>query len=361
MVKISRPRLEEDGQEAVVVAKVSGLEQKGSLRFRLPAKYAPTPEAMADAMLPVGLMLAMATDQRLELEAPVSKKLLENSGTVQEIFSSWYPKKLKRVEVQTDSRSYRPLQKDTLTLSTFTAGVDAFFTLDKHFDEVSSLLYVYGFDTPLKDKELRARMSHHLHEAAEHAGKTLIEGVCNARRFLNPHLSWSKMSHGATISSFATLLSSHHELFYFPASYAYADLYPWGSHPLVDPLWSTEYLTVIHDGAEASRVEKTRKIAHNPSAQKHLRICFKKKGNYNCGSCSKCLRTKMALELEGQLHKFETLDHEIDLEELKKIGISSQSDLIFARENYDFARQQQHAALTETLGQMIEEYQAKAG
>lgn len=310
-------------------------------------------------MLPVGLMLAMATDQILELDAPVSKQLLQNSEVVQDIFHSWYPNKLKRAEIQAPVRSYRPLQKDNLTLSTFTAGVDAFFTLDKRFDEISSLLYVYGFDTPLRDAELRSRMSKHLNEAAAHAGKTLIEGVCNARRFLNPHLSWSKMSHGATISSFATLLSSHHDLFYFPASYAYADLYPWGSHPLVDPLWSTEYLRVIHDGAEATRVEKTRRIAHNPSAQKHLRICFKKKGNYNCGHCSKCIRTKLALELEGELQKFETLDHEIDLAELKQIGISSQSDLIFARENYDFAREQGHGPISTTLGEMIEEYQAR--
>lgn len=314
---------------------------------------------MADAMLPIGLMLSMASDQDLELAAPVSKKLLENSGTVQDIFHSWYPKKLKRVQVHADVRNHSPKQKNTLTLSTFTAGVDAFFTLDKHFDEISSLLYVYGFDTPLKDKELRSRMSYHLNEAADHAGKTLIEGVCNARRFLNPHMSWSKMSHGATISSFALLLSEHHERFYFPASYSYADLYPWGSHPLVDPLWSTEYFTIIHDGAEASRVEKTRKIAHNPSAQKHLRICFKKKGNYNCGNCSKCLRTKMALELEGKLNQFETLDHDIDLDELKRLGVTSQSDLIFARENYEFAVEREHEPIALTLREMIEDYQAK--
>lgn len=360
MIKIDAPRLVEDGHDVVVVAKITGLEQTGSLRFRLPIRYAPAPEAMADAMLPVGLMLSMASKQDLDLVAPVSTRLLANSGTVQDIFHSWYPKKLQHIQVHASARDYSPEQKDKLTLSTFTAGVDAFYTLDKHFDEISSLLYVYGFDTPLNDKGLRARMSHHLNEAANHAGKTLIEGVCNARRFLNPHMSWSKVSHGATISSFALLLSGHHETFYFPASYSYADLYPWGSHPLVDPLWSTEYLTIIHDGAEASRVEKTRKIAHNPSAQKHLRICFKKKGNYNCGNCSKCLRTKMALELEGQLGKFETLDHEIDLGELKRLGVRSQSDLIFARENYEFAVEQGHEAIASTLRGMIEAYRARA-
>jgi len=359
VVKIDTPRLLEDGHDVVVIAKITGLEQTGNLRFRLPADYAPAPEAMADAMLPIGLMLSMASNQDLDLVAPVSRKLLSSSGTVQDVFHSWYPKKLQHIQVHASARDHSPEQEDGLTLSTFTAGVDAFYTLDKHFAEISSLLYVYGFDTPLKDKELRARMSHHLNEAADHAEKTLIEGVCNARRFLNPHMSWSKISHGATISSFALLLSAHHERFYFPASYSYADLYPWGSHPLVDPLWSTEYLTIIHDGAEASRVEKTRKIAHNRSAQKHLRICFKKEGNYNCGNCSKCLRTKMALELEGQLSKFETLDHEIDLGELKRLGIRSQSDFIFARENYVFATERGHEPIANTLRGMIEAYRSR--
>lgn len=361
MVKIRTPRLLAEDAEVVVSAKLSGIEPAGNLRFRLPARYAPTPEAMADAMLPVGLMLAMATDQKLELEAPVSKRLLDSAETVQNIFHSWYPKKLYPVRISAAERNYRPLQKDYLTLSTFTGGVDAFYTLDKHFNEISSLLYVYGFDMPLRDKELRERMSKHLNDAAAHAGKTLIEGVSNARRFLNPHLTWSKMSHGATISSFALLVSSHHELFYFPASYAYADLYPWGSHPLVDPLWSTEYLNVVHDGAEASRVRKTRTIAHNPSAQKHLRICFKRKGDYNCGHCSKCIRTKLALTIEGTLDKFETLDHSVDLDELKNLGISSQSDLIFARENYEFSLEKGHDDITNTLGQMIDEYLKRTG
>ena len=107
-------------------------------------------------------------------------------------------------------------------------------------------------------------------------------------------------------------------------------------------------------------MEKTRTIAHNPSAQKHLRICFMKRGDYNCGTCSKCLRTKMALELEGRLDKFETLDNEIDLDELKRLGITSQSDLIFARENYDFALERGHEPIAGTLREMIDEYQAKA-
>lgn len=356
MVKIQTPELKHEGDEVVVTARLSGITPSGSLRYRLPATYAPSPEAMADAMLPVGLLLAMANGQSLELEAPVSKQLLENSTIVQDVYLSWHPKKMKRAQIIATARESQPIQVAQRALSTFTGGVDSFYTLDKHADKISSILFVHGFDVRLKDTELRSRMSAHLKAAANAAGKTLIEGASNIRRFLNPHLVWSKMSHGAAISGVVMLLSSHHNRFYFPASYSYADQYPWGSHPLIDPLWSTEYLKVIHDGAEATRVEKTQKISDNPSAQQHLRICFQKKGDYNCGQCSKCIRTKIALELSGVLNKFETLDNTIDLERLDALGIKSQSDLVFATENLEFAREQSRDDIASTLNNMIARY-----
>ncbi|MGP5318967.1 hypothetical protein ACTXMB_09820 [Arthrobacter rhombi] len=359
MVKIHTPELLHDGGDVVVSARISGITPAGTMRFRLPAMYAPSKEAMADAMLPAGLLLAMATGQTLELQAPVSKLLLKNSYTVQDIFSSWHPKKMKRVQVLAPRRTSQPKQASKLALSTFTGGVDSFYTLDKNAEEISSVLFVHGFDVKLKDVELRARMSAHLKAASNTAGKTLIEGSSNIRRFLNPHLTWSKIAHGAVITSFVMLLSSHHDRFYFPASYSYADLYPWGSHPLVDPLWSTEYLNVIHDGAEASRVDKTLKIAENPSAQRHLRICFQKKGEYNCGVCSKCIRTKIALSLAGVLERFETLDNTIDLDALRQLGIKSESDRIFAQENLDFARQQSRDDIAQALGDIIESYNSR--
>lgn len=356
MVKIHTPELMRDGSDVVITARITGITPAGTLRFRLPARYAPSEESMADAMLPPGLLLAMATGQMLELQAPVSKQLLKNSYTVQDIFCSWHPNKMKRAQILAPMRTHQPKQVNKLALSTFTGGVDSFYTLDKNAEEISNILFVHGFDVPLKDKELRARMSAHLTAASNTADKTLIEGASNIRRFLNPHLTWSKISHGAAITSFVMLLSAHHDRFYFPASYTYADLYPWGSHPRLDPLWSTEYLKVIHDGAEASRVDKTRMIAENPSAQRHLRICFQKKGEYNCGVCSKCIRTKIALELAGVLDRFETLDNAIDLNALRQLGVKSESDRIFAQENLDFARDQNRDDIARALSDMIDDY-----
>jgi hypothetical protein len=53
---------------------------------------------------------------------------------------------------------------------------------------------------------------------------------------------------------------------------------------------------VIHDGAEAGRLEKIRIISGCESAMANIRVCFHD-ANVNCGTCDKCIRTMIALKL----------------------------------------------------------------
>ena len=59
-----------------------------------------------------------------------------------------------------------------------------------------------------------------------------------------------------------------------PASYEYALMRPWGSHPFVDPMWSNPHLRIVHDGAEATRLRKVRAISGYDPAMKYLRVCY---------------------------------------------------------------------------------------
>lgn len=360
MVHIDTPRVIADGPDALVKARLSGIQPSGTIRQRLSAHSAPSAEAMNDSVFPVGLMLAMATGTPLSLSAPVSRSLLESSDDVQDIFTSWYPGTFQRVELQVSAREPRDAPRSSRAMSTFTAGVDSFYTLQRRMDEVSTVLYVHGFDVPLKNTGVREMMSDNLQSAAASAGKELVQCASNIRRFLDPHMTWSSMSHGAAITGFASLLSDSHGTLYLPASYAYADLYPWGSHPLVDPKWSTDALEVVHEGAGAGRVEKTRAIAHDPSAQRHLRVCFQRDGSYNCGHCKKCVRTKTALELEGVLGAFATFPEGLQIEEIAQLGAKSESDYIFAKENLAFARAARRDDIARPLQAIVDSYLARS-
>ena len=75
-----------------------------------------------------------------------------------------------------------------------------------------------------------------------------------------------------------------------------------GSHPALDPLWSTETLEFVHDGCEATRIEKVALIAEPDVALKFLRVCGEDhNGAYNCGWCEKCIRTKINFISLGRL------------------------------------------------------------
>ena len=75
---------------------------------------------------------------------------------------------------------------------------------------------------------------------------------------------------------------------------------PWGSHPSIDNNIAWADVKVIHDGYELSRQEKIKYIAKYPEYLTHLKVCFSSGSNYNCCRCEKCLRTIIALILEGR-------------------------------------------------------------
>jgi hypothetical protein len=74
------------------------------------------------------------------------------------------------------------------------------------------------------------------------------------------------------------------------------ELQPWGSHPLLDPLFSNDFTKIVHGDNSVTRFEKTRKISTDPIMLENLRVCWYSHAD-NCGQCSKCLRTMAALRI----------------------------------------------------------------
>ena len=109
-----------------------------------------------------------------------------------------------------------------------------------------------------------------------------------------------------------------------------------GSHLAIDHLWSTEALSFVHDGWEASRMNKIDwQIAHSPLALKHLRVCYnnEQQATYNCGKCEKCLRTMVSLYAAGVLDRAETFPSQIDPNHLAAVTIDGYDDAVFHWEN----------------------------
>jgi hypothetical protein len=258
----------------------------------------------------------------------------------------------------------RPDEQDAalprLTSQFFTGGVDSFYTLIRRPD-VELLIYVHGFDIALHRTDARDQVSRLLADVSTSTGKRVIELESDLRRTLDPLADWGSHVHGAALASTALLLTSLHDRVYIPSTHSYADLGPWGSHPAIDPLWSTEAVQVVHDGAEASRFEKIRTIAQHPVALRNLRVCWQETSFLNCSACEKCLRTMTSLEILGVLPLATTLTQTLDLDALTAATLRNENDAAFARENLAAALEHGHAPIAAAIRTALGRYESRVG
>jgi hypothetical protein len=269
----------------------------------------------------------------LLVQGSVSAKLLQNLDRIQSLFHNWYPE-FHKIPVRATEVRQSCFEGSRAVGSSFSAGVDSHYTALSHQEEIDYLIHLHGFDVRLHEEAFRAQVEEKIELACRLLGKRRIEVETNVRDFGDPYTKWDYHNHGAGLASAALLLEPVIGKIYVAATHAYAQLIPWGSHPLLDPLWSTEDLTFVHDGCGTYRFEKIERLARSQAAMKTLRVCLdRRSGRYNCCRCYKCLRTMVSLKAIGALEKCETFESSLDLKALKRMKVSRENPMIFAREN----------------------------
>lgn len=282
---------------------------------------APGPAASGgDSFLCATMIPAMLAGVDLRIRAPVSGRLLKSTTAIQQIFSRW-DARFQKITVRAPIREGPPESGKGEVGCFFTGGVDSFYTLFEHFAEIDRLIFVHGFDVRLSNVPLRQRIIASIRAIAAGLGKPALEVMSNIREFSDPLVDWGKYYHGAALASVALFLAPRFRKVYLGSSHSYNETDPWGSHPAVDPLWSTEATELVHDGCELSRSQKIAQIAGKDIVLKSLRVCWQNpQGTYNCGKCEKCLRTMVSLRLAGALDRCTTFPA-LDLERVARINI----------------------------------------
>ena len=271
----------------------------------------------ADPFIPAALIPAMRRNWQLVVEGEASATLLEGTQRIQETMSGWYPE-YHQIPVQVDSTAHSEATGDRPAATFFSGGVDSFYTLQQHRDEISHLIFVHGIDIPLGHKNERLRASDSVRQLAASLGLQLVEVETNLRQFGQTHVSWPNAYFGAALAAVALLLSPRFSRIFVPASVSAAQLEPMGSHPDLDPNWSNETMQLIHDGLHATRFDKVREIGAWQLVHSHLRVCYQLKTTaLNCGRCRKCLWTMMLLSASGDLDQLETFAVPLDLDALQ--------------------------------------------
>jgi hypothetical protein len=294
------------------------------------------------------LPLAVTLREPLTISAPVDPVLLRNAHELMAIWSSWYSE-LRPIAIHADAADATPSAGKCVAY--FSGGIDSFFSILRRQPEIAlaaatahakesidDLLCIWGIDIPIEHAAEFGRLRARLTEAAAAMGHRLLDVATNLRRTRVAETDWRWLSHGCGLASVGLVFGPRFGTLVLGSTYGYRDLRPWGSHPLTDPLLSTSTTQLIHDGGEATRIEKTCLIARSEVAMKHLLVCWKYESDVNCSNCNKCYRTMMALHLIGALKSCPAFDaSEFDIAKIKRIYSEGGPVRAFYREVHDFA------------------------
>ncbi|MBU1330280.1 MAG: hypothetical protein KJ884_19605 [Gammaproteobacteria bacterium] len=302
----------------------------------------------ADAALALSALAAMDTGHDLHISGTLSPTFLQNQQQLMGIFCQWFDR-YQSVEFQADALAEPIVLPAGRVGCFFTGGVDSFYSFLKHREHITDLIFVHGYDVGLKDWPRREAVSAMGRSIEAATGVRFIEVESNAIRLFRDFGRWGLHSHGYGLGTVARHLAGYLDRLYVPSSFAQADLSPWASHPLTDPLFSDEDLQVVHDGCEAGRVDKVVALSGSTLALQHLRVCWERvEGAYNCGVCEKCLRTMTSLYAVGVLEQSATFPQRLDAEQILTLVLYDESLKIFARENLRLL--EQHGKLETPVG-----------
>ncbi len=201
----------------------------------------------------------------------------------------------------------------------FSGGIDSLSTLRtnrlnfplEHPWSIKDGLLVYGLE--LDDTQKFEYVMNSLSSLARGTGITLIPVYTNLYLVYrnedqkNKWKLWYYEFMGAALASVAHIFSKRLNIASIAADYDIPNQQPHGSHPLLDPNYSSTDLQIRHEGIHLSRFAKTKLVGEWDIALQHLRVCnqFKRyeSGMLNCGKCEKCIRTMLALLAMGLLDK----------------------------------------------------------
>lgn len=304
------------------VRELSAVFRSAAGRRRIFFRTSHTPVASgADAFVPAALLPAMRGKLDVDVRGAVSGAILLAAERVQAIERAWHPawSMVKLDAAATDAGPERA--SNGAVAAFFSGGVDSFYTLRKHRKEITHLVFVAGFDVPLHRAALRQLITGELRRTADELELPLVEVETNLREFSDGSLfSWEDQ-HGAGLAAVAHFLAPSFAKFYIPSSYALPFLFPYGSHPGLDPMWNSESVELVHDGIEATRFDKIGALSAWDAAIRNLRVCWQLvEGQYNCCRCRKCLWTMAFLRAHGVLERATSFPVALDLRRLSEQG-----------------------------------------
>ena len=322
------------------------------LWYRIPIKFKPD-ELDATPFLVALLIPAMFLGEDIVVDSKyyISEKVFKNLDKLQDIYCCWN-KSFSKVNVSATTKQLT--NRSEKVGSFFSGGVDGSYTLLKHKEKIDFPILINGFDFGMGNRTWQSMFQRN-QKFVEHYGKTLIPVETNFKTFILNFGLARVTNFGFQLISIAMLLGL--KTTYLSAAATYSQIQPDGSHPLTDHLLNTESSSFIHTGLEADRFKKLAYLKQDKFAISNLWVCWRNPKR-NCGNCSKCIRTYLALLLNGAPEAIE-FQKEIDLKKLKRIKIKNNHDFVYFSNFLDIAEEKKLSDIATILKLKLFKYKAK--
>lgn len=264
-------------------------------------------------------------EKRIAIDGEVDPYLREGLETIMGIMALWSDGRMKPLSIECGTLSHSEFEGQDRHAGLFlSGGMDslAAMRLDRlhypatHPGAVKDCFLVHGFDI---GGVVERGMKYHVFEraksamavVAEDAGVGLIPVYTNIRHLCDDRVLWLDKFFGAVLAAVGHAFASRFNSLYIASSFDLPNLVPCGSHPLLDPMFSSYELQFRHRDVELSRLEKIRIVSEWDAAFQNFRVCLANvPDQLNCGKCEKCVRTMLGLEALGVLDKTQAFEED---------------------------------------------------
>ncbi len=290
--------------------------------FETPEEFARDLTLNPHAFLVGSIMPAMHHgEKRIAVEGEICPELRNGLMTAMGWMRHWYGGPEQPMRIEAPLRTRLPLPRTPERAGSFlSGGVDSLAMLRanrldfplEHPRSIRDCILVYGFDIGAisggdNEKEVFALARQAAAAIAEDAGVTLIPVYTNIRHLDADVESWIYQYDGAALASVSHALANRLTRVSIASGEDIPNIGPHGSHPLIDPCYSSADLQIQHSGIQLTRFEKVQLIADWAPALTNLRVCTDNPpGRLNCGHCEKCIRTMTELLAAGKLAECST-------------------------------------------------------
>jgi hypothetical protein len=326
-MRIEDFRSEKRGNRTRVAATVTWEDcdrQTQELYFETDEAFAHGLSCNPHAFLVASIMPALRHgEERVFVDAEICPELRSGLVTAMSLVRHWFYKpdrELVRIEAKTQSRvpaSHMPERAGFF----FSGGIDSMATLRanrlnfplEHPGSLKDAFLVYGLDvgTDGDEFEIFEYVMNSLSAFAQEAGITLIPVYTNVytnHRHLDQNWDfWLYEFQASALAAVAHAFTEQVSSVSIASTLDILNPKPEGSHPLLDPNYSSHDMRIRHDGAALSRLGKVELVAGWDLALQYVRVCMHteqyRPDMLNCGECEKCIRTMLELLAVGALDR----------------------------------------------------------